>query len=61
MCALSVEAVGISPTAQCSIDALQNAGTAVWIGKRAEDGAGGYAADRHHGVDDQGELYLFNG
>ena len=32
MCDYAIEAVGISPTAKSSIDALKNAGTAVWIG-----------------------------
>ncbi len=36
MCDLSVEAVGISATAQASIDALKLAGTAVWIGNAAK-------------------------
>lgn len=36
MCDLSVEAVGVSPTAQASIDALKPAGTAVWIGNAAK-------------------------
>ncbi len=36
MCDLSVEAVGISPTAASSIDALKDAGTAVWIGNAAK-------------------------
>ena len=36
MCDFSVEAVGISPTAQSSITALRSAGTAVWIGNAAK-------------------------
>ena len=36
MCDISVEAVGISPTAQASVDALKNAGRAVWIGNAAK-------------------------
>ena len=36
MCDLSVEAVGISPTAASSIDALKDAGMAVWIGNAAK-------------------------
>ena len=32
MCDLTVEAAGISATAQISVDALRNSGTAVWIG-----------------------------
>lgn len=36
MCDLSVEAVGISPTAQSSVDALKPSGTSVWIGNAAK-------------------------
>jgi len=36
MCDLSVEAVGISPTAQLSIDALKMAGCSIWIGNAAK-------------------------
>lgn len=36
MCDLSVEAVGIAPTAQASLDALKLAGCAVWIGNAAK-------------------------
>lgn len=36
MCDLSVEAVGITPTAQSSVDALKLAGTAIWIGNAAK-------------------------
>ncbi len=36
MCDFSVEAVGISPTAQASLDALKLAGCAVWIGNAAK-------------------------
>lgn len=36
MCDISVEAVGISPTAQASVDALKNAGRSVWIGNAAK-------------------------
>lgn len=36
MCDISVEAVGISPTAASSIDALKDAGMAVWIGNAAK-------------------------
>lgn len=36
MCDYSVEAVGVSPTAQSSVDALQTAGTAIWIGNAAK-------------------------
>jgi threonine dehydrogenase-like Zn-dependent dehydrogenase len=32
MCDVSLEAVGISPTAQASVDALKSSGRAVWIG-----------------------------
>ena len=35
MCDITVEAVGISPTAQSSVDALKNAGCSVWIGNAA--------------------------
>jgi len=31
-----VEAVGVSPTAQASVDALKNAGRSVWIGNAAK-------------------------
>ncbi len=36
MCDISVEAVGVSPTASSSIDALRPAGLAVWIGNAAK-------------------------
>jgi threonine dehydrogenase-like Zn-dependent dehydrogenase len=36
MCDISVEAVGISPTAQASVDALKNAGRSIWIGNAAK-------------------------
>lgn len=36
MCDISVEAVGISPTAASSIEALRPAGVAVWIGNAAK-------------------------
>lgn len=36
MCDLSVEAVGISPTAQASVDALKMAGHSIWIGNAAK-------------------------
>ena len=32
MCDISMEAVGVSPTAQASVDALNNSGRAIWIG-----------------------------
>lgn len=36
MCDLSVEAVGVGPTAQASVDALRSSGTAIWIGNAAK-------------------------
>jgi threonine dehydrogenase-like Zn-dependent dehydrogenase len=36
MCDISVEAVGISSTAQASVDALKNAGRSIWIGNAAK-------------------------
>ncbi len=36
MCDYSVEAVGVSATAQASVDALKNAGCAIWIGNAAK-------------------------
>ncbi|MCQ2414555.1 MAG: alcohol dehydrogenase catalytic domain-containing protein [Lachnospiraceae bacterium] len=36
MCDISVEAVGISPTAQSAVDALRPAGLSVWIGNAAK-------------------------
>jgi threonine dehydrogenase-like Zn-dependent dehydrogenase len=36
MCDLSVEAVGINPTAQLSIDSLKMAGYSIWIGNAAK-------------------------
>jgi len=36
MCDISVEAVGISQTAQASVDALKNAARSVWIGNAAK-------------------------
>lgn len=36
MCDISVEAVGISPTAQSSVDALKDAGVSIWIGNAAK-------------------------
>jgi 2-desacetyl-2-hydroxyethyl bacteriochlorophyllide A dehydrogenase len=36
MCDISVEAVGISPTAESSLDALKFSGSAVWIGNAAK-------------------------
>ena len=36
MCDISVEAVGIDPTAQSSVDALRLAGCAIWIGNAAK-------------------------
>lgn len=37
MCDLSIEAVGISPTAANSLLALRRSGTAIWIGNAAKD------------------------
>lgn len=36
LCDISVEAVGASATAQASVDALKNAGRAIWIGNAAK-------------------------
>ncbi|MCL1796667.1 MAG: alcohol dehydrogenase catalytic domain-containing protein [Clostridia bacterium] len=36
MCDISVEAVGINPTAQASVDALKNSGLSIWIGNAAK-------------------------
>jgi threonine dehydrogenase-like Zn-dependent dehydrogenase len=36
MCDISVEAAGISPTAQASVDALKNTGRSLWIGNAAK-------------------------
>lgn len=36
MCDISIEAVGIASTAQCSLDALKPAGNAIWIGNAAQ-------------------------
>lgn len=36
MCDFTVEAVGIGPTAQSSVDALKPSGTAIWIGNAAK-------------------------
>ena len=36
MCDISIEAVGISPTAQASVDALKNSGRSIWIGNAAK-------------------------
>jgi len=36
MCDISVEAVGVSPTAQASVDALKNSGRSIWIGNAAK-------------------------
>lgn len=36
LCEISVEAVGMSATAQTSVDALNNAGTSIWIGNAAK-------------------------
>lgn len=36
MCDLCVEAVGVSPTASASVDALKDAGCAIWIGNAAK-------------------------